>query len=141
MVFKIFKNHMESIHYSKALRENKNQCKICAKWYKNLFRHMQMVHTPIIEQYACNFEGCQKIFHQQQYLKAHQKIHCQTKVVCDQCNTILSGNKTLKMHMQTVHSGKKFRCECDKKFSRKDSLKRHKQNCKIYQRIKEKTSA
>lgn len=77
---------------------------------------------------------CSKQFSTKQILQRHRiATHDQNKdFKCDQCNTWFSSsnNHELIKHVNEVHNGfKKFICEypgCNKEFSRRDALKRHK---------------
>ena len=46
--------------------------------------------------------------------------------ICDICDKSFARNQNLKLHMETVHQGKRFECDyCEKKFASKSGLKDH----------------
>lgn len=90
----------------------------CSKW--NLIMHTR-VHLDI-RKYACPV--CYKRFRVLSHMTSHQYSHYEKKFECDICNQKYISPRTLKQHINTVHSNNyPFTCEvCDKKFKRKHHI-------------------
>src|SRR5207253_2659716 len=77
--------------------------------------------------YPCR--TCEKVFANVQNRWRHEKIHTKYKVQCDECDQSFTRKDTLKMHKQKSHgeAAEKLACEeCGTMFSKKENLTRHK---------------
>ena len=78
--------------------------------------------------YPCLVLGCPKTFHRLFSLRAHQRLHTleHRPYHCTQCPASFVRNHDLKRHA-LLHEKKAWRCAgCNKIFSRRDAIKRHK---------------
>ncbi|KAH9922317.1 uncharacterized protein BXZ73DRAFT_91608 [Epithele typhae] len=78
--------------------------------------------------YPCLVPGCPKTFHRLYSLRAHQRLHTieHRPYRCMQCPASFVRNHDLKRHT-LLHDKKAWRCAgCNKIFSRRDAIKRHK---------------
>ncbi|EJF60118.1 hypothetical protein BD309DRAFT_859702 [Dichomitus squalens] len=78
--------------------------------------------------YPCLVPGCPKTFHRLYSLRAHQRLHTleHRPYRCMQCPASFVRNHDLKRHA-LLHEKKAWRCAgCNKIFSRRDAIKRHK---------------
>lgn len=78
--------------------------------------------------YPCLVPGCPKTFHRLYSLRTHQRLHTleHRPYRCLQCPASFVRNHDLKRHM-LLHEKKAWRCAgCNKIFSRRDAIKRHK---------------
>ena len=101
-------------------------CTVCGKSVKDLRRHRQIhegIKRSVRHQEACNV--CGKVVTN---IRVHQRTHeehgreCQ----CTQCGRCYATDKSLKDHIKTHSSQKKFVCaECGKHYSSKTALSTH----------------
>ncbi|KAI0632874.1 hypothetical protein C8Q77DRAFT_1120240 [Trametes polyzona] len=78
--------------------------------------------------YPCLVPGCSKTFHRLYSLRTHQRFHTleHRPYRCMQCPASFVRNHDLKRHA-LLHDKKAWRCAgCNKIFSRRDAIKRHK---------------
>ncbi|KAI0717742.1 hypothetical protein C8T65DRAFT_640640 [Cerioporus squamosus] len=78
--------------------------------------------------YPCLVVGCPKTFHRLYSLRTHQRLHTleHRPYRCMQCPASFVRNHDLKRHT-LLHEKKAWRCAgCNKIFSRRDAIKRHK---------------
>ena len=77
--------------------------------------------------YPCLVLACQKTFSRLYSLRAHQRVHSVERPFrCDQCPASFARNHDLKRHSK-LHEKIAWKCAgCDKIFSRRDAIKRHK---------------
>ncbi|KAG9309319.1 hypothetical protein JVU11DRAFT_10807 [Chiua virens] len=77
--------------------------------------------------YPCLVHGCRKIFARLYNLRAHQRVHAVHRPFrCVLCPASFVRNHDLKRHAK-LHEKKAWQCAgCDKMFSRRDAIKRHK---------------
>ncbi|KAI0668851.1 hypothetical protein C8Q78DRAFT_1193722 [Trametes maxima] len=78
--------------------------------------------------YPCLAPGCNKTFHRLYSLRTHQRFHTleHRPYKCMQCPASFVRNHDLKRHA-LLHEKKAWRCAgCNKIFSRRDAIKRHK---------------
>ncbi|KAI0744729.1 hypothetical protein C8Q76DRAFT_700876 [Earliella scabrosa] len=78
--------------------------------------------------YPCLVPGCQKTFHRLYSLRTHQRLHTleHRPHRCMHCPASFVRNHDLKRHA-LLHEKKAWRCSgCNKIFSRRDAIKRHK---------------
>ncbi|KAI0651285.1 hypothetical protein C8Q79DRAFT_1059657 [Trametes meyenii] len=78
--------------------------------------------------YPCLVPGCNKTFHRLYSLRTHQRFHTleHRPYKCMQCPASFVRNHDLKRHA-LLHDKKAWRCAgCNKIFSRRDAIKRHK---------------
>lgn len=81
--------------------------------------------------FTCSYRGCNKTFTRIFNYRSHRKVHDLEKGkshICDICGTGFARSQDLARH-QVIHTGaKNFKCPgpgCNKRFSRKDALRRH----------------
>ncbi|KAI0052585.1 hypothetical protein FA95DRAFT_1239579 [Auriscalpium vulgare] len=77
--------------------------------------------------YPCLVPSCNKMFARLYSLRGHQRMHTTHRPFhCDFCPASFARNHDLKRHMK-LHDRKAWKCAgCDKVFSRRDAIKRHK---------------
>ncbi|THH17893.1 hypothetical protein EW146_g2989 [Bondarzewia mesenterica] len=77
--------------------------------------------------YPCLVPSCHKTFSRLYGLRAHQRVHSIDRPFrCDQCPASFARNHDLKRHTK-LHDKLAWKCAgCDKIFSRRDAIKRHK---------------
>ena len=115
--------------------DNTHQCEICHKNYRtnaSLREHIT-IHTGE-KKYKCNICGeCFRIAHR---LREHKLIHTaegEDAFTCKVCRRMFSNLYGLKRHM-VIHESKEnksttYSCDqCDKVYTRKNSLSRHKRS-------------
>ncbi|KAF9452784.1 hypothetical protein P691DRAFT_783330 [Macrolepiota fuliginosa MF-IS2] len=81
--------------------------------------------------YPCLFAGCGKTFSRLYSLRAHQRGHATHRPFrCTICPASFARNHDLKRHVR-LHDKKAWKCGgCQKIFSRRDAIKRHKNGSK-----------
>ncbi|KAG6866228.1 hypothetical protein C0991_007253 [Blastosporella zonata] len=81
--------------------------------------------------YPCLIAGCKKTFSRLYSLRAHQRVHAIHRPYrCNLCPASFARNHDLKRHIK-LHDRKAWKCGgCDKVFSRRDAIKRHKTGSK-----------
>ena len=81
--------------------------------------------------YPCLVPGCHKTFSRLYSLRAHQRSHSAHRPFrCCACPASFARNHDLKRHLK-LHDKTAWRCEgCNKVFSRRDAIKRHKTGIK-----------
>ncbi|KAH8096696.1 hypothetical protein BXZ70DRAFT_331285 [Cristinia sonorae] len=78
--------------------------------------------------YPCLVGSCTKVFHRLYSLRTHQRLHTlvDRPYRCTVCPASFLRNHDLKRHVK-LHDKKAWKCcGCDKIFSRRDAIKRHK---------------
>lgn len=77
--------------------------------------------------YPCTLAGCKKTFSRLYGLRSHQRLHAIARPFhCLYCPARFARNHDLKRHTN-MHSKKAWKCGgCDKIFSRRDAIRRHK---------------
>ncbi|THH29657.1 hypothetical protein EUX98_g4531 [Antrodiella citrinella] len=78
--------------------------------------------------YPCLVGPCTKVFHRLYSLRTHQRLHTlvDRPYRCNVCPASFLRNHDLKRHLK-LHDKKAWKCcGCDKIFSRRDAIKRHK---------------
>lgn len=77
--------------------------------------------------YPCLMPNCRKIFSRLYSLRAHQRIHATHRPFrCNACPASFARNHDLKRHLK-LHDKTAWKCcGCQKVFSRRDAIKRHK---------------
>ncbi|TCD69224.1 Metallothionein expression activator [Steccherinum ochraceum] len=78
--------------------------------------------------YPCLIGPCTKVFHRLYSLRTHQRLHTlvDRPFRCTVCPASFLRNHDLKRHLR-LHDKKAWKCAgCDKIFSRRDAIKRHK---------------
>ncbi len=119
---------------AKIIYENKSHrkfCSICLKTFwnrRNRDIHMTMIHkNQKDEKLTCKL--CEKTFMSKEASKYHNDTchaSSSSKVKCKICDETLSHKVSLKRHMQ-IHKKDSFKCDkCQKEFTRKDNLTKHK---------------
>jgi len=106
-------------------------CDTCDKLFSStsvLNRHKKTCSKPNVmkSQKKTECDECKKSFSSVQKLKMHKKLHQEVlEFVCDVCGKLFPTIESLSTH-KVLHGTKMFPCElCDKKFSRKDYLIKH----------------
>ena len=99
-------------------------CGVCNKIItgrRPLVKHYKEEHSGLSNPNMCY---CGKIFHSEEAMKTHKKVHM---VTCDICGTILGGNPSLRKHMQIIHeSMERYECStCGKSYKSRDGLRNH----------------
>ena len=92
----------------------------------------QSSHTDIgTAVYPCLFGGCGLTFARLYSLRAHQRSHASHRPHrCTYCPASFARNHDLKRHIK-LHDRKAWKCQgCNKVFSRRDAIKRHKNGIK-----------
>lgn len=81
--------------------------------------------------YPCLVAGCRKTFSRLYSLRAHQRSHASHRPHrCSLCPASFARNHDLKRHIK-LHDRKAWKCQgCQKIFSRRDAIKRHKDGIK-----------
>jgi KRAB domain-containing zinc finger protein len=110
---------------------HKFKCDHCERSFtqsSGLAKHIQSVHNKIC--FVCSVDGCDKSYTRKQRLTNHIKsFHEGQEHRCDQCGKVLSAERSLKLHIQTVHSDERgFVCSfdnCGKVFTKSGNLKVH----------------
>ena len=86
----------------------KHKCEICGKVFedhKNLEIHSKRIHKKI-GNFKCVL--CEGTFNSSAGLSYHKRGHIGLKAnICDKCNKEFSSATYLKLHIKTVHEGKK----------------------------------
>jgi len=107
----------------------KRTCDICGlvvKHFGDLMRHKR-THSGAPFEFLCDV--CPKSYSRKDTLLAHMAGHT-VSFECEDCNLGFGLKHVYIRHMQTVHMNGNHQCDnCDKKFSRNDSLLRHKKVC------------
>ncbi|KAF9527340.1 hypothetical protein CPB83DRAFT_728263, partial [Crepidotus variabilis] len=77
--------------------------------------------------YPCLVANCGKVFSRLYSLRAHQRSHAAHRPYrCNLCPASFARNHDLKRHVK-LHDQKAWKCQgCNKVFSRRDAIKRHK---------------
>ena len=128
-------SHLWRVHLKNCDMYECFQCReYKASSVKALYKHCQ-THANL-KHYECDI--CFKSFNQYVQLKNHSVSHLKENSLtdlpnwakpkkCDLCDNIYSDSKSLKKHVQAVHSQlKPYICQiCGHKSSRKDNLKLH----------------
>ena len=80
---------------------------------------------------------CEKRFYSKQHLKVHiQSAHEGKRFKCNSCEKEFKSNSILRKH-NLIHDGVSFACNsCDKKFSRREMLREHEQSFHKGKRLK-----
>ncbi|KAJ6538859.1 hypothetical protein DFH09DRAFT_1176440 [Mycena vulgaris] len=88
--------------------------------------------TVLTAVYPCLVDGCCKFFARLYSLRAHQRMHSEERPYhCDVCPATFARNHDQKRHRQ-LHDRTAWKCGgCDKVFSRRDAIKRHKTTTKV----------
>jgi len=76
----------------------------------------------------CLYEGCDRTFNYSVSRRLHiRRVHTKEKPFkCDRCNRRFTGTGDLKLHMETIHLGIKYKCPlCPATLATKKSLRRH----------------
>jgi uncharacterized Zn-finger protein len=119
--------HINTVH--RGIHKFKcDQCENSFTASRSLARHIQSVHSKI--RFVCTFQGCDNSYSRQGDLNNHIKsFHEGQEHRCDQCGKVLSAERSLKKHIQTIHSdGQQFVCSfdnCGKVFTKNGNLKVH----------------
>ncbi|CAG9802959.1 unnamed protein product [Chironomus riparius] len=116
------KKHMQHVH-----GEKKISCEVCGKLYtciENLKLHLKYHSDP---KYACEYENCDKKFHQKTLWEHHMLKHKNERSIsCTECNNTFYTLRDLKRHNQRVHNKVSRKCfGCEMIFCRKDKYREH----------------
>ena len=108
-------------------------CITCGKEFSssyNLKRHVDSTHNPA-RTLTCFH--CYKEYIREDKLKAHEKT-CKQEKACRFCGLRLANQVALSQHVTSIHGDGKFQCnECQKKFTRKIDMSRHKYQVRKFQ--------
>ena len=114
-------------------------CQTCGKKFpKNrLGSHIEKRHKSY--RIKCPFDGCQKMV-QTILLKVHIKtVHQGKRHQCEQCDKSFSMRSDLQQHIKGTHEGIKSPCSvCDKDFNRASDRNRHEREVHSFDRNKQK---
>ena len=141
--FKVFASkYARKRHEYGAHNNGKVQCSICSRLFQSeitLKKHTEVYHTHLPSSFPCTL--CTKILSTEQILRRHvNSVHGEKSIECSKCHKVFSRNNHLLRHLRDVHSIEnklnlkyaqtellyKFNClDCDAKFKRLETLKRH----------------
>ena len=125
---KLLQEHIDAVHEKKK----PHLCSLCGFGfaYKSALKaHIGNVHERKKSD-LCSL--CGKAFYSTSRMKRHFRIvHEGMKekrevLSCPHCDAMLKGKKSLKIHIESVHEKKRFKCTiCDNTYSQRNNMMRH----------------
>ena len=125
---KILQEHIDAVHEKKK----PHLCSLCGSGFaytSALKAHIGNVHERKKSD-LCSL--CGKAFFSTSRMKRHFRIvHEGIKekrevLSCPHCDAMLKGKKSLKIHIESVHEKKRFKCTiCDNTYSQRNNMMRH----------------
>ena len=125
---KTLRNHIDAVHEKKK----PHLCSLCGSSFaysSALKGHIENVHEGK-KSHLCTI--CGKAFYTASLMKRHFRIvHEGIKEIkevlsCPHCDAMLKGKISLKIHIESVHEKKRFKCTiCDNTYSQRSNMMRH----------------
>ncbi|CAH8853617.1 unnamed protein product [Trichobilharzia szidati] len=122
------RSHMKK-HLNQSIKRHQcDQCPYSTQYGKNLFKHIESMHTvDSCQEYRC--EGCTRSFTNEDLLRDHDCIVTQYNTYrCSECGRVFKTKLRLKYHADVHNPRKPYVCDidgCDRAFRTPKYLKNH----------------
>lgn len=120
--------HIGHLH-NDAMNIEDLTCEYCNCIFANkntLDRHINNLHTKTTL-YKCNYSDCDYESYNNSSMSRHKRLkHLFIHYKCFMCEKTYISREGYRIHMDSVHSETKFRCECGKEYTSRIYLTKHK---------------